>query len=384
MRILVGHCRYRQPGGEDRYVDQLVDLLSSRHEVGTFLRDNADLDSSVATVARMLASRALRRQAQSAIADFGPDVVHLHNVYPSIGPALHLAARKASVPIVMTVHNYRLRCANGLMFTEGAPCRRCEDGNFGHALGHDCFPTSAQSAAYATVLSAHRYVLRLERLVAAFIAPSAFVAARLRDWGIPAGRIHELPHPAPSLPGSRKDEDGGGGAYGLFLGRLRPEKGPLALVPALRLAGDPPFVFAGDGPLRNELANRVRQAGLVNTRLMGWQTSDAVSELLRRSRYVVMPSRFDEPAGLVALEAMAAGRPLIVSDRGALPEVARDGAALAVPPDDPAALAEAISRLAADDEFGRRLAEVGRALVGTTYAPDAHCRDLETIYQSVL
>lgn len=378
MRVLVGHSPYRQPGGEDRYVDLLIELLKAHHDVARFERRNDDLRATPGTAARMLGSPRLVREARRAVASFAPDVVHVHNVYPSIGPALHLAARRAGVPLVMTVHNYRLRCPNGLMYTEGGLCHRCVSGNRGHALWHDCFPSTTQAAAYATVLSAHQWLLPLERMVDAFVAPSEFVANRLRNWGVQAERVHVVPHPMATVPGATTAP----GTHGLFLGRLREEKGPDTVVAALERAGDRPFVFAGSGPMLSDLQVRARRANLHQARFVGWQTPEQVQRLVADARYVVMPSRFEEPAGLVALEAMAAGRPVVVSDRGALPELATTGAALVAPADDVESLAIAMTRLDEDEDLAARMGAAGLATVARRHTPEGHGRAVARVYRS--
>ena len=184
MRILYAHCFYRIPGGEDRHVRDQVDLVSRAHDVELISEANVDLSESPATAVRMLYSRSKKRSTWAQIIDrFAPDVVHVHNTYPSLGPAVLLAAHERRIPVVMTVHNFRLRCPNGFMFTEGAMCRRCESGIYINAIVHRCFPTKKQAGAYAAVLWAHRFVMRLEQRIARFIVPSEFMRQRLLASG---------------------------------------------------------------------------------------------------------------------------------------------------------------------------------------------------------
>ena len=110
----------------------------------------------------MAYSPRIRADVESAIRTFRPDVIHIHNSYPAFGPAVFLGARNFGIPLVMTVHNYRLRCPNGYMFTEGSICTRCTDGAYHNAVLHPCFPTKEQSIAYASSLWLHRFVLKLE------------------------------------------------------------------------------------------------------------------------------------------------------------------------------------------------------------------------------
>ena len=272
MRILYAHCFYRIPGGEDRHVRDQVDLVSRAHDVELISEANVDLQEDPVTAARMLYSRAKKQHVGAIIDRFAPEVVHVHNAYPSLGPAVLLAARERGIPVVMTVHNFRLRCPNGFMFTEGAMCHRCESGLYVNAMVHRCFPTKKQAGAYAAILWAHRFVMRLEERIARFIVPSEFMGQRLLEWGIGEERVRVIRHFVPSAGSSGSDPRIG--SYGAFLGRLSSEKGLDVLLAALRRAGDPPFLIVGDGPHRRALEDLARKLRLDNTRFLGWRSHE--------------------------------------------------------------------------------------------------------------
>ncbi len=378
MRILFAHSLYRVPGGEDRHVQDQIKLVSQLHSVDTLLESNAELPPGPRTAGRMLYSPAKKREVAAAMDRFEPDVVHVHNIYPSLGPAVFLAAYERRVPIVMTVHNLRLRCPNGLMFTDNALCRRCESGNYLNALMHPCFPTYKQAGAYAAALWIHRFVMRLHDRVARFIAPSQFVRSRLREWGIAEKRIglvrHFVESPMSAIPKAA------GGRYGLFIGRLSAEKGLPGLLRALRRAGDPPFVIAGDGPLRRELERFARELALSNTRFLGQLPHEEVVGLLADARYVTLPSISEEASPLAALEALSAGRPLLVSDRGALPEFVARGEGLACRPDDVADISNKLLRLM-DDEAHQRASTQAFDTARTMFTSKQHLDSLEAVYR---
>ena len=149
MRVLYAHSFYRMPGGEDRHVRDQVELVSRTNDVELIAASNADLPDTPATAARMIYSREKKHEILGIIDRFAPEVVHVHNAYPSLGPSVILAANERGIPIVMTVHNMRLRCPNGLMFTEGMACHRCERGLYAHAVAHQCFTSKRQAVAYA-------------------------------------------------------------------------------------------------------------------------------------------------------------------------------------------------------------------------------------------
>jgi glycosyltransferase involved in cell wall biosynthesis len=377
LRVLIAHSFYRVSGGEDRYVQQQVKLLQPHHDVEIIAASNDALKADMSTAARMVFSRRTSHAVEERIDRFTPDVIHLHNPYPALGPAVHLAATSRGVPLVQTIHNLRLRCPNGLMFTEGSPCRRCEAGNYTNALLHRCFPSRSQAAAYAGILWSHRFMLGLERRVDGFVVPSDFMHHRLRAWGIPEHRVWTVRNFVPSLPPASSILRN----YGAYVGRLSGEKGLAVLLEALALAGDPPFRIVGDGPLRQELGDLSNELGLKRTMFTGRLDPSAVAHLLSESRYLIMPSLCEENAPLAVLECMAAGRPVLVSEIGGLPELVRTGGGLSFRPGDARSMAEKMRPLLSDDELCIRVGDEARAFVGEHLSAEEHRRALEEVYR---
>jgi glycosyltransferase involved in cell wall biosynthesis len=373
----VAHSFYRRPGGEDRYVSQQMDLLALRHAVELFSRRNDDLGGGLSTAARMtISASADRDDLRQVIHRFKPEVIHLHNAYPALGPAVHLEAQRAGIPLVMTVHNCRLRCPNGYMFTEGELCRRCESGNYSNAVLHHCFADAKQATSYATSLWLHRFVLHLDDKVAAYITPSQFMHDRMLDWGFPETRVNVVRNFTDHLAASAEP-----GRYGIYVGRLSSEKGVDVLLTALSLAGDPPFLICGDGPMRGPLEALGRDKGLRNTRFMGQLPAGDIAEQLQGSRFFVLPSLWDENAPLAALEAMAAGRPLLVTEGGGLPELVRSGEGLLCRRGDAPDLAQKIGTLSHDDDLCRRAGTAALNRAAAEFTPSAHLGRLEQIYE---
>jgi glycosyltransferase involved in cell wall biosynthesis len=379
VRILVAHSFYRLAGGEDRYVETQVPLLRRRHDVALLKRSNADLRGGLSTALRMTWSRAEQARVEDAIARYRPDIVHLHNAYPALGPAVHLAAACRGVPLVMTVHNFRLRCPNGYMFTEGAPCRRCERGVYAHAVLHRCFPSRTQAASYAASLWTHRFVLGLEGNVALYVSPSDFVRSRLLEWGIAPERTAVVRNftdvrADPAEPGT----------FGAYVGRLSSEKGIDVLLRALARAGDPPFKIAGDGPLRAELEALAGALGLRGTVFTGMLPHGEVVKLVGAARFVAFPSLWDENAPIAAMEAMAMSCALLVTNTGGLPELVSSGEGLACEPDDIEGLAEGLRRLMDDDELVAAAGRRGRERARRELSPEHHLDALEGCYERVV
>jgi glycosyltransferase involved in cell wall biosynthesis len=379
MRILIAHSFYRVPGGEDRYVRQQVDLLSSQHTVRLVAGENVTLNPSIRTAASMIYSRVWQRRISDELVDFSPQVIHLHNPYPALGPSVHLAAQRHGIPLILTVHNFRLRCPNGYMYTEGSVCQRCLGGNHVNAVTHQCFPARSQAAAYAASLWVHRFILKLERKVDFFICPSGFMRTTLLRWGIPEDRIGLVRNFTDHVATDQASP----GQHGIYVGRLSEEKGIDELLKALSSAGDPPFMIVGDGPAAKTLAELARSLGLSRTEFAGRVDQQDVRNRLRESRYMVIPSVWNENAPLAALEAMAAGRPLIVTSMGGLPELVESGGGISCKASDFKSLARAITRLVEDPELAERMGAEAFAFVQSQCTPEIHREQLSTLYERV-
>jgi glycosyltransferase involved in cell wall biosynthesis len=173
------------------------------------------------------------------------------------------------------------------------------------------------------------------------------------------------------------------GAYGIYLGRLSSEKGLGVLLQALRIADDPPFRIVGGGPLSSELESQAARLGLANVQFFGQVPHEQIDQILRESRYLVLPSSWNENCPMAALESMAQGRPLLVTERGGLPELTREGAGLVCRADDACDLAKKIRTLVEDEDLCSRAGARALMLARTEFGPDAHLERLEAAYASV-
>ncbi len=380
MRILIAHSFYRIPGGEDGYVRRQVELLSRWHDVELIAEQNSQLRPGLGAMTTMAFSASKADEIRTMIRRFAPDLVHIHNTYPSIGPAVHLAATSLKRPLVMTIHNFRLRCPNGYMFTEGELCGRCLSGAYVNAVLHRCFPTKRQAAAYASILWAHRFLMKLEKKIRMFVAPSGFMRDRLVEWGISPGRVTTVPN----FVESRPEASSRPGPYGIYVGRLSSEKGIDFLLKSLSSAGDPPFRIVGDGPLRADLQKYAEDLGLRNTEFTGRLERAELNPMLGSARFVVMPSLSHEICPLAALEAMAAGRALLVTRRGGLPELVASGAGLVCEAGDVADMTAKLRVLFENERLCSKAGQVGLAEVRDRFSPERHHDRLMSVYSSTL
>jgi glycosyltransferase involved in cell wall biosynthesis len=266
----------------------------------------------------------------------GVRVVHAHNLHPSFGWRALAAAREAGARTVLHLHNYRLFCAIGIAYRDGAPCFRCRLDHTRPGLRLRCRGSLPEAAVYAVAL--RRQQPRLLAHVDQFVAVSDALATHLRDLGLPPSLTATLPNFMPTTEFAAESR-AGDGEFALAAGRLTEEKGFDTAIAAARAAGVP-LVIAGAGPDESRLRSLAEGA---DVRFAGRLAPEALADLRRRAAVALAPSRWEEPCPYSVLEALAAGVPVLASDRGGLPEMAGAGAGL--PADDPAAWRAALSEL---------------------------------------
>ncbi|WP_445682323.1 glycosyltransferase [Radicibacter daui] len=367
MRILIIHERYQQRGGEDEAVDADIAFMAAHgFDVGTLIKDNAEIGPKpgLALAAATVWSRQGYRLAADAIRRFQPDIVHVHNSFPLFSPSVIHAARAAGVPVVQTLHNYRLLCVNGLLLRAGHACERCVGQPFAWpGVVHGCYRGSRPaSAAVAAMAASHRLLGTWSRKVSSFIALSEFAAARFRAAGLPPDRLEVIPNPvdAPTSVGSK-----GAGSGALYVGRLSPEKGVRELLELWRHI-EVPLQIVGDGPLEAEL--KATAPGHVS--FLGRLPREAVASAMAAANFLVFPSLCFENLPLAICEAMAHGLPVIAASGGAAGEMVehgRSGYVLSIA--DRAGWRAAATTLFSDKVLQSSFATNARRLYEKAYAP---------------
>jgi len=386
MRLLVVHNRYRtgQPSGEDVVVDRDLQVLAAAgHEVQTYLRESDEIASwSTAARAtlpgRVLWSPADARALGRMVADLRPDVVHVHNTFPVISPSVLGAVRRQGVPVVATLHNYRLFCASGLLLREGRPCTECIGRTPLPGLLHGCYRDSRVATAPLTAsIALHGALGTWVRGVNRFVVMTEFARSMVTRAGLPAERVVVRPHGVSDAPQVRE----GVGEGFLFVGRLSREKGIDLLIDAWDNSLGRLYVI-GEGDLATELRRRVHDRGLDVVFLGSMEHAEA-RRRMASARAVVVPSRAFETFGLAAVEAMAAGVPVVVAGHGALAElVERTGAGLTHRPNDAHDLRRALGQM--DGAMSHLLGARARDAYLAQYSMERAVGALEGIYRDVI
>jgi glycosyltransferase involved in cell wall biosynthesis len=313
MQILSVHNRYLQRGGEEESYELEAQILREQgHQVDVYEENNLNLEQ-LSLFQRSLTTIWSRKTYQAVnymLATTSYDIVHVHNFFPLISPSIYYAAKKAKVPVVQTLQNFRLLCPNGLFLRQGKVCEDCL-GKFIPYPGviNGCYRDSKiASAGVATMLSVHRALGTWKNLVNRYIALTNYDRDKFIQGGIPAAKIAVKPniiHPDPGVGDGR-------GNYAVFVGRLSVEKGIDILLNAWEhLASKIPLKIVGEGPLADCVTKAA--ARIPEIEWLGYQPLEQVFEIVGQAQFFIYPSKWNETFSRVAVEAFAKGTPVIAA-----------------------------------------------------------------------
>lgn len=386
MRILVVHNRYMEPGGEDAVVEAEAALLRRLgHDVHVFLEDNARLRDRPRWRAAIEAlwSEQARRALFALLKRLRPDVVHVHNTFLRLSPSVYYACREAGVPVVQTLHNYRLLCPAATFYRAGRLCTAC----LGKTLPwpgawHGCWRGSrAASAVVVSMLVLHRALGTWTHLVDRYIVLSRFAWDLFRAGGFPEAKLRIKPNFVYPDPGPGTHE----GKFALFVGRLSPEKGAHLLPDLARQLPHVPLLIAGDGPLATTLQRRVADLRLTHVHFLGRLPKAQVLRLMQTAQVLVFPSLWYEGFPMTLAEALATGLPVVAFRLGAVAEILGEGqAGILVPPGDIKAMAEAVAYLWTHPQAQREQSRAARRAFESRYTAERNAARLLAIYQEAI
>lgn len=403
MRILhVNKFLYRRGGAEAYMLDLAGEQQAGGNEVEFYAMahpDNvpatyqASFPSYVETgtvdqpaaeririVGRTIYSRSARAGIDAVAQAFKPDIAHLHNIYHQLSPSILRPLAKLNIPVVMTLHDYKLACPTYKFMAQDKVCEACIGGAFWNAPMKRCNKGSlGASALVAAETALHRW-FRAYRTVDRFICPSEFLRSKMTQAGVYPDRMRTIPNFAPVQTVPLKDTPGGGAIY---IGRLAPEKGVDTLIRAAAL-GEFELRIVGDGPERPALEALARETG-ARVRFEGHLGRDQVLELLRSSSVSVLAARWYENQPIAVIESFAAGVPVVASDIGGLPELVRPGETGAlVPVDDSRMLADAVRAYIDDPTEGMEQGRKARAFAEDAFAPAVHLERIQQLYEEAI
>jgi glycosyltransferase involved in cell wall biosynthesis len=329
MRILLIHNFYQQPGGEDRVFDSEKALLSARnHEVFEFSKHNDEIRQytplqKIALMGKTTLNAGVQKELLEVVKNRKPDVLHFHNTFPLISPAVYNVGKALNIPVVQTIHNYRFFCANGLFYRDNRVCEECFGKRFPlPGILHACYRNSRlQTFPVAGMQAYHHQQKTWQKKVDAFIALTEFGKQKLLQARIPAEKVFVKPHFIDPDPGySREPRE-----YALFVGRLSEEKGVETLLKSWQFSAKIPLKIIGDGPLLEKLRHDAAEMKIKEVDFLGRKPLEEVNRAIQKALFLIVPSECYETFGLVAAQAFACGTPVIASRLGAMGEIVEDG-----------------------------------------------------------
>ena len=389
MKLLLVHNYYQHRGGEDVVFELERDLLRREgHDVVEYCRSNQEL-YQVRWLGKIAAAKTTvwacdsHRDLCSMLKREKYDLVHVHNTFVQISPSVYWACYKAGIPVVQTLHNYRLFCPSANFLRDSHVCRECVEHGVWRGVRHACFHNSrAATATVALMLLAHRWSDTWTTCVNRYIALSNFARDQFIAAGLPATKVVTKPNFVDPDPGCRVETRD----FAVYLGRLSQEKGLSTLLSALKLlSGRLPLLIIGDGPLRAALQAQADRAGLSAVEFRGQLGRPEALALLKNARFLVLPSECYETFGLTIAEAYACGVPVIASSLGALGEIVEPGhTGLSFRPGDVSDLAQKLSWAWEHPDAMAAMGQAARVRYETRYTASRNYEMLMNIYEAAI
>ncbi len=352
MKILVVHNFYQShsPSGEDTVFKNEVDLLRGRGiNVITYTRHNNEIVSFLDKIKSSFTSiwsEKTYKDIKVIIRRERPDIVHFHNIWYLISPSAYFACKEENIPVIQTLHNFRICCTNGLLFRNSKICEECIPSKndclnllfnprlklIVNGLKYYCY---RKSRLYTLPVAVNQFWHWMKRTwidkIDAYISLTKFAKGKFVEMGIPEKKIYVKPNFLINPPEPRYINSN----YAVFIGRLTEEKGIRFLIETIKilirnkeLHNDPNkfyFKIVGDGPLRSQIENDVKKENISIVEFTGRKSSDDVIKILKDAKFMIMPSICYETFGLTIIEAFACGKPVVASNHGAMAEIVENG-----------------------------------------------------------
>lgn len=328
--ILMIHNFYQShaPSGEDAVFREDEKLLRSKgHKVTLFTKHN-DLINEFSALKKIALSWQITwsntsyKELDKLIKQDKPDIVHVCNTFPLISPSIYYVCHKHGIPVVQTVQNYRLFCANGILFRENKICEECLKYSKICALSHGCYRNSRiQTLPITFMQQFHKWIGTWSKYVDLYIPATEFSRQKLIEGGLHPEQIEVKPNFFLEMPEPSYNHNN----YVVFFGRLSVEKGLRTLLNAWKDLNDIPLKIVGDGILREEIENTIKSMNNQNIEFLGFRPHEECLEILKHAKFMVMPSEWYEGFPMTIREAFASGKPVIASRMGAMAEIITDG-----------------------------------------------------------
>jgi glycosyltransferase involved in cell wall biosynthesis len=409
MRILMCNSFYYIRGGVERCFFDLMNLLSARgHESIPFcmrhernlptpyepyfvdaidypamLGQQISLGTKLKLAKRVLYFKEAQRQIDRMIQDTKPDIAHIQQIDHEISPSILPIIKQYGIPIVQTLHDYKLVCPNTNFYTHGEICERCAGINFYHAVLRKCKRGALMPSLLASVEAYYQKLSGIyEKNVDRFIAPSKFLLNKLTEHGFKGCMLH-LPHFVDLdlfAPGDEKAD------YFVYFGRLVALKGVHTLLKAMQLVKTDKILFiVGEGELETRLRDFIKENRLTNIRFKGYMSTQDLIPFVQRAIFTVFPSECYENHPMAVVESLACATPVVGSDLGGISELIEHGhTGLLFDPGNHRNLADQLQWMLSHPEKTRQMGINGRKEVESVHHPQVYYEKIMQLYQNLL
>lgn len=402
MKIVFMNNYYYLRGGSERvFFDEMEILKLHGHEIVSFSRhyeknfnsnfvsffpsfieyENVSILRKITTGLKLIYSLEAKDKITKMINHFMPDIIHAHNIYGRLTSSVLDAAKDRDIPVVMTLHDYKLICPSYSMLLNGRSCERCKGGRFYNCLLTRCHKGSLSASAVYTIESYFNRLFKKYDHIKYFICPSRFLLIKHLESGLPE---EKLIHISNFIRVEKYDPNYKHENYILYAGRLSKEKGIMTLLKAVN-GLEVSLKIAGDGPMREEYETYAKGNQLLNVLFEGYKTGDELRELFRNAAFIVFPSECYENAPMTILEAFAYGKPVIGSNIGGIPEMVVEGeTGLLFGPGNPDELREKILYLLSNPSLIEAMSRKAREKTETEFNAEIHYKRLMEIYKAAI
>jgi glycosyltransferase involved in cell wall biosynthesis len=385
MKILLVHNRYQIPGGEDVVFDQERQMLEQAgHEVVTYMRSNYEGESwtgfrRIALVKNIAWSSDTRVQLAHLLQEAKPDIVHVHNTFMMMSSSVFAACKEAGIPVVQTLHNYRMFCPAANYVRDGKVCEECREHGVSRGVRYGCYRGSrgATASVALAITTQHRRKSYPDR----FIALTEFSRQKFIAGGIAGEKVCVKPNFVAPDPG----RGSGTGEYAIYAGRLSDEKGLDTLLSAWKRLPRIPLEIVGDGPLLAPLQTKAAALGLPTVRFHGRLPRNKTLGMIKLARFLVAPSQCYENFPMGIAEAFACAVPVICSRLGGMQEIVQDArTGVFFTPGDEVDLAEKVHAAWSNPAQTARMAHEARWEYESKYTAEKNYPLLLKIYQEMI
>jgi glycosyltransferase involved in cell wall biosynthesis len=398
MKLIFANNYYYIRGGAERvFFDEMEILKAHGHEIAPFSRyfeknfsseysrffpgpveyEDVSLLKKLSASFKLIHSIESKKRISSLIGYFKPDIIHAHNIYGRLTSSIVDSAKIRDIPVVMTLHDYKLICPSYLMLFNRKVCERCIGHKFYCCILTKCHKESLAASLVYTFETYFNYYFKKYEWIKYLICPSKFSLKKHLEAGTPEEKLIYIPN---FIKTEDFEPDYEPGDYILFVGRLSKEKGVLTLLKAVK-GLDIELKIVGDGPIREEYEKYIRNERITNVTFEGYKSGEELKSLYKKSAFVIFPSEWFENAPMTILETSAYGKPIIGSNIGGIPEmIINEKTGLLFETGDYNELREKIKNLLTNPSLIVQMGKDARKRAEEEYNAELHYKRLMEVY----